>query len=138
MSDDLINNPNIKGELVYAKKKGDCNPCYIPFSKNSGDKPIIATEQYVDAKMYSATHVMNGIMRIEGRGSRVVSIPFANAEFGDLVIVTTSGSEEPNYSEFTLIGRVKNRGNIGIQFQNIVDHIANFPALTIHCKLIKF
>ena len=137
MIDDLAN-ADLKGELVYVKKKDQVIPCYIPFSKNSGDAPIIATEQYVDAKMYSATHVMNGIMRIEGRGSRVVSIPFPKAEFGDLVVVTTSGDEEPNYSEFALIGRVKNRGNIGIQFQNIVDNIANFPALTIHCKLIKF
>lgn len=44
----MINDPNIEGPIVYGKKAGESKPCYIPFSKDSGDKPVIATEQYVD------------------------------------------------------------------------------------------
>lgn len=44
----LIGNPETKGEVVYGKLKDQVRPCYIPFSKNSGNNPVIATEQYVN------------------------------------------------------------------------------------------
>lgn len=50
----MLGNPDIKGELVYGKKKGESKPCYIPFSKNSGSNPVIATEQYVNIAVNSA------------------------------------------------------------------------------------
>lgn len=57
----MIDNPNIVGELVLVKLKGESTPCYIPFSKDSGDKPVMATEQYVDKHCLSLQEIIDNL-----------------------------------------------------------------------------
>lgn len=42
----MLGDDKVKGEVVYGKLKDQVHPSYIPFSKNSGDNPVIATEQF--------------------------------------------------------------------------------------------
>lgn len=58
-----INKPEVKGEVVYGKRKDQVRPCYIPFSKNSGDNPVIATEQYATPKVGCK---LESVMCLEG------------------------------------------------------------------------
>lgn len=135
----MIENPNIKGPLVYAKRDGSAEPCYIPFSKNSGDSPVIATEQYVEAKIKtkSFTYELKNEMRLEPRGYRELHCGCPSAEIGDFVLVSFIGAN-PNLAEFTVTGIVDYVGNVSARIQNITDKQSVFPACTVTMKLIKF
>ena len=137
--EDLINNPNIKGEVVYAKKKGESTPCYIPFSKDSGDNPIIATEQYVQTVQLgkSFEYEMKTEMRLEPRGYRELHCGCVGAREGDFVLVGIKGAN-PNLAEFTVTGIVSYKDNVSARIQNITDKQAVFPACTVTMKLLKF
>lgn len=135
----MLGNPDIKGELVYGKKKGESKPCYIPFSKNSGDKPVIATEQYVNSVSNSEKSVyiqQSSSTKIEAKGFRDFNTPCANAKIGDYVLVTVVG--EPNFAEFTLTGFVSKDGFVTMRMQNITDKTAEFPKSRFNYKLIKY
>lgn len=58
-----FSNPTIKGELVYGKRKDESKPSYIPFSKNSGENPVIATEQFA---MPRSGCELSSVMCVEG------------------------------------------------------------------------
>ncbi len=45
----------VKGPVVEGKIKGSTDKHYIPFSDDGKDKPIIATEGYVDSKIPSSS-----------------------------------------------------------------------------------
>lgn len=134
-----LQDPNLKGELVFVKKKGEIHPCYIPFSKKSGDSPVIATEQYVNAtvRMYSYQQKQSSSTKIEARGYRDFKIKAPIATVGDFVVVTTTGAN-PNYAEFSLVGMVQEDGVISVRLQNITDKTAEFPLVHFSVKLIKF
>lgn len=87
-----------KGPVVSGRKDGSDIECYIPYSKNSGDKPVIATEQFAVPK---AGYNLSDTLRLNKVSDKAkVQISIANSGQGNKTAPMDLGSA----SQYLLIG----------------------------------
>lgn len=94
----MFSDDKVKGEVVYGKLKDQVHPCYIPYSKNSGDKPVIATEQFAVPK---TGYNLSDTLRLNKVSDKAkVQISMANSGQGNKTAPMDLGSA----SQYLLIG----------------------------------
>lgn len=134
-----VSAPETKGEVVYGKLKDQVRPCYIPFSKDSGNSPVIATEQYVGRMTINQASITVSLpaITVEARDFQDLRTSYRNAKVGDYVLLAMAEGEA-NFKDFTLTGFVAEDGYVTARMQNITDSKATFPACKISHKLVKY
>lgn len=111
-----------KGPVVSGRKDGSDVECYIPFSQNSGDNPVIATEQFAIPRVgfdLSTTVSLNKI-----NNANKLQLSMANQGFNNKV----ASMDLTATSQYLLIGgREYNEGSyrgIGFGYVGYPDQIA--------------